>query len=446
MKKVITLISLIALIALVSCSTDSEGGIPQQEEPQEQAQHAVGFAVSRIEGSQAAQSRAQRAAMTRAEGSPAVGDGELTTELLREKGFGVYCWYTGTDNFTPPLPLDARSGSSQPYLLLMRNQKVEYTAPSSQSPWTYTPSKYWPLNTAEKLTFRAYAPYQSGVLPVDASGMPLLPVKVDADDYHNGTQHDPLWGTGLHDGIEDGDDATTGNEVYGKLYDNYTFTMSGSQLAKDERDGTIDWYFHHAMAKLLFNCYLIPDAGCDQVVIRSVTITPLYDSGLLSISSGSESGSDKPLWTNRTPSDPAAGMTVELSEATPDNTIAGDLAPTPTPDPEPAGFNPYPLVITSDRTTLEKGVSLLSQGLLIIPREFTSVTPMTVTISYTIDSEESPLTAVGTISGKEFLGNTVYTLNLRLTPATQGLEITLVQSAFTPWEEGLSGDRDLYNW
>ena len=71
--------------------------------------------------------------------------------------------------------------------------------------WGYTPKKYWPVNPEELLMLRAYAPYVSYQLQTDEHGMPQLPIvlgteKPDAivygTDYRNGTQHDPLWGTG----------------------------------------------------------------------------------------------------------------------------------------------------------------------------------------------------------------------------------------------------------
>ncbi len=31
----------------------------------------------------------------------AAGDGEYTTEMLQASGFGVYCWYTGSNHFDP---------------------------------------------------------------------------------------------------------------------------------------------------------------------------------------------------------------------------------------------------------------------------------------------------------------------------------------------------------
>jgi len=140
------------------------------------------------------------------------GGGQIDTELLQEKGFGVYCWYTGktavtlTDaNGTPVATTDpAGTTPASPistYLgetgyLLMRNQQVVWsTASPSTGSWQYSPTKYWPLDPDDMLTLRAYAPY-TGYMVTDDKGMPQLPVVVSAQDYHNDTQHDPLWGTG----------------------------------------------------------------------------------------------------------------------------------------------------------------------------------------------------------------------------------------------------------
>ena len=137
--------------------------------------------------------------------------------------------------------------------------------------------------------------------------MPQLPVVVKNDDYHNGTQHDPLFGTGKHDGTVDADDAATGNEVFGKLYDNYTYQMSGSLLATDSRDGVIDWYFHHGMAMLVFKAKLDNNSSYSEVNITNITIGPLFNQGLLSINSPAANSSDKPIWGDR-----AGDMTVTL--------------------------------------------------------------------------------------------------------------------------------------
>lgn len=89
--------------------------------------------------------------------------------------------------------------------------------------------------------------------------------------------------------------------------------------------------------------------------------------------------------------------------------------------------------------------SLLSKGLLIIPRAYTGENKMQITITYSIDSDNTPLDAKAEINNT-FYGNTSYLLNLRLTPSTQGLDITMVQAAFTSWKDGGTGSYEPYNW
>ena len=325
------------------------------------------------------------------------GDGVLDNDGLEAKGFGVYCWYTGTTPFTTP------KASTN---MLMRNQKVEYVS----SQWTYSPSKYWPLNSEEKLTFRAYAPY-TDYLKEDANGMPQLPVVVTKDDYHNGTQHDPLWGTGKHDGTLDSEDATTNNEIYGKLYNDYTYNMSGSFLAADSRDGTIDWYFHHGMAMLVFKAKLDNNSSYSEVNITNITIGPLFNQGLLSINSPAANSSDKPIWGDR-----AGDMTVTLYGL--DDSYTQDLST---------------YTIGKNELTL-----LTSKGLLIIPRSYSS-TPLTITVNY------NNFTVKTTIDGREFKGNTIYTLNLTVGSALVA-EIESVNVATTKWSDIEGLEHEVYNW
>ena len=189
--------------------------------------------------------------------------------------------------------------------------------------------------------------------------------------------------------------------------------MSGSLLAADERDGIIDWYFHHGMSRLMFSCSVVADPGCDRVVIRGISVAPLYQQGLLDLGSATTTAQDKPTWTERD-----GDMTVDISEET---------------------------VIETGATATDY-LNLLSKGLLIIPRDFGSpATPMTVTVSYSIDNDSDVLTAVGTIA-RNFEGNTSYTVKLSLTPSTRGLEITIVHAAFTQWQTGGTGSHTVYNW
>ena len=368
----------------------------------------------------------------------AAGDGEYTTAMLQASGFGVYCWYTGSTHFDPAFT--APNTHIKDFLgtngqLLMNNQKVTY----SGGVWSYTPKKYWPINQEELLTLRAYAPYTSYVM-TDEHGMPQLPVvlgtttknaRLYGNDYHEGTQHDPLWGTGrlvLPGGEYD---RVAGHEKYGSLYDNITYEMSGDNRLKettpaDTRNGTIDWFFHHGMSCLMFTCTVIADPGCDKVTIQSIEINDLYTRGLLSLSSPTATESEKPIWNQRD-----GNMRVRLSNAE-DST---DLA-----------SKPLKIDIT-DSSQPTGPVNLIdpNKGLLIIPREFATGEGMKVTVTYTIDNESELLIAVGTVK-RNFDGNTKYTVELKLTPATKGLEIEIVQSAFTPWYDGGTGESDVYNW
>jgi len=407
-------------------------------DPPYSAGPAMGFSAVFADSDEQGASSAPRRGMTRAAGDPQPGDGEFTTEDLQASGFGVYCWYTGSKDYSTG---DIKGITKN---ILMLNQKVEWKDwnGTGSEVWGYTPIKYWPLDASEKLTLRAYAPYVSYQLQMDDNGMPWVPVVVTNQDYHYGQQHDPLWGTSKHGGSDDEE------TKYGRLYNNYTYEMSGSSTSKDARDGTIDWYFHHGMSKLMFQCTVVKDPGCSSVTIKSITIEKLYTQGLLSLSSLTSSKDDKPDWKDW--NEPSGDMTVTLNGATKENEgttwTPGDLAPIPTPDPEPSDFKPYPFVIDITDSSQPTGpFDLLSKGLLIIPREFTSGNKLKLSLTYTIDNETEEHTAKAEIEQK-FEGNTTYTLKMNLTPSTEALEITLVQSAFTPWGTSVQGDHEVYNW
>lgn len=70
------------------------------------------------------------------------------TTGIQTTGFGVLAYYTGTDDF-------GCGSHASPTPNFMWNQKVEYKS----SAWSYTPLKYWPNTTDEKISFFAYAPY-----------------------------------------------------------------------------------------------------------------------------------------------------------------------------------------------------------------------------------------------------------------------------------------------
>lgn len=435
---------MLAAVIFVACSSSDsldDSSQPVQPDQPTAVEHEMGFSCRF------------------AEPTRGVGDGEYSdafdNAMLKASGFGVFCWYTGSTYFDPAFT--APNTHIKDYLgekgqLLMNNQKVEWKdwngTGIGTEVWGYTPKKYWPINTEELLTLRAYAPYTSYVM-TDSHGMPQLPIvlgteKPDAivygTDYRNGTQHDPLWGTGR---VVEASGEYAAGTTYGHLYNNITYQMSGDYRlanASETRNGVIDWYFHHGMSCLMFTCSIIADPGCDKVTITSIEIKDLYTQGLLSLSSPTASESEKPIWNER-----SGDMTVKLSEATPDNTVAGDLAPAPEQNKSPYAAYPFVIDIT-DPSQPTGPFDLLEHGLLIIPRNHAIGAGLKVTVKYTIDTDSSDLLiAEGTIH-RNFEGNTKYTLGLKLTPSTRGLDIDIVQSAFTPWSDGGTGEHEVYNW
>ena len=350
------------------------------------------------------------------------GDGVLTTDILKNKGFGVYCWYTGTAPFTTP---------SASINMLMRNQKVEYITISNdpeEGYWTYSPSKYWPLNPSELLTFRAYAPY-TDYIKTDANGMPQLPVVVKNDDYHKGSQHDPLFGTGKLLQTT-GDDAGeyVSESVFGLHYDNITYPMSGTyRLNKttDPTEGTIHWYFHHGMAMLVFNAKLDANVGDTEVEIVSITIGPLYNQGLLSINSAATGITDEPSWDQE-----SGNMDVTLYGK--DDTHTQDLAK---------------YTIYRDHTD-PAYETLTSPGLLIIPRPgYTEGSPLTITVTYKssggqVNTVTTKIPSEGSLS---FLGNKIYKLNLTVGSALVADIESVNVATTTNWNEK-EGEHEVYNW
>ncbi len=373
--------SLVLLLALVALLTSCNNEAESPDTPA--APTAIGFGAEAEEG------------ITRA-----MGDGELTNDLLKTTGFGVYCWYTENNDFTTP-----RAST----YMLMRNQEVTWASNN----WTYSPLKYWPETPDELLTFRAYAPYTDAELSYDDNGMPRLPVSVAADDYANGTQHDPLFGT-TKDGL---------------LYTDYNYIKSGTT-------DTIHWYFHHGMAKLVFKAAINHQSSIEKLTITGITVTPLYDQGILDISSTAfnhtaTNTKDKPTWYDRS-GDITTNITVGEGNGV-------EVERKSTDD----------VLVAADYVDI-----LNSNGLLVIPRHYgettnddptTATAPMTITVSYQVEGSTDTKTATATINKANIQGNTVYTFYLLLDPSINDT-LTLIEVGIRTWTKAADITHDVYNW
>ncbi|MCM1036534.1 MAG: fimbrillin family protein [Bacteroides sp.] len=100
---------------------------------------------------------------------------------LKEKGFGVFAFHTGAEDYKIKDPKHVPN--------FMYNQEVTWADNADGGMWQYSPVKYWPSNTAEKVSFFAYAPYietpgATGITAFTANtaeGDPKLSFKMDED-------------------------------------------------------------------------------------------------------------------------------------------------------------------------------------------------------------------------------------------------------------------------
>lgn len=99
---------------------------------------------------------------------------------LKEKGFGVLAYHTGTEEYKLKDPNHLPN--------FMYNQEVTWNAAEENGGmWQYTPVKYWPSNPTEKISFFAYAPYTNtfgatgitGFTSNTTAGDPKLSFKMD---------------------------------------------------------------------------------------------------------------------------------------------------------------------------------------------------------------------------------------------------------------------------
>ena len=191
-----------------------------------------------------------------------------TTELqdgksgIKTKGFGVFAVYSG--NGTGYNALTDRTPN------FMYNEQVYYDA----STWKYDNIKYWPNGRAtttaaddenatsesvNKVSFFAYAPYVSGDLTTETSGITRMSANTDKTNpkisYTLSQEHfvDLLWGTSGTNGVNieggaqngsgvttDADGTTTSNvPSYGNV---------NVDMTKQKVGGKVTFLFKHALA------------------------------------------------------------------------------------------------------------------------------------------------------------------------------------------------------
>lgn len=159
-KKFLMAFTAIAAISTVSCTQDEEL-FDNNSNVQEPGEGAVMFGTYL---STAPESRAS----------------VMDLPALKEKGFGVFGYYTGDVDYNTVSPGHLPN--------FMYNQEVTWKGDDTDGGmWQYTPVKYWPNNPLEEVSFFAYAPYTdtfgaTGITAITSNttaGDPKLSFKMD---------------------------------------------------------------------------------------------------------------------------------------------------------------------------------------------------------------------------------------------------------------------------
>ena len=158
----------------------------------------------------------------------AVGDiTDINDAQLQSRGFGVYAFYTGGEEYSSATDSSAYSK----FGLVLNNRKFEYTS----STWNNSgKAEFWPTSDGENLTLLAYAPWDTWNGLVNYDGK-VPTIQYDSFVAQNLTedelskQRDILWGTN-----------TAGNPHKNVEKDDY------------DPEGTVDFHFRHATAKVSF--------------------------------------------------------------------------------------------------------------------------------------------------------------------------------------------------
>ena len=240
--------------------------------------------------------------------------GNIDTEVLKgaDYGFGVFAFYTGTDNYTDFRTQNGAGKTSYPNF--MYNQKVTYnpTSTSEITKWEYSPIKYWPNDVQNgkvddqendentkpatssekyggKVSFFAYAPYvevsQGGSPALIDNGIPTTGstttgiLKLSGNKWNGASSQDRfsdpyllyaiptnysddfvdlLWGTkgGTNQNVNnESNKGVTGPGVQGVSTTDYASTLlekyvTNADLTKQTTTGVIGFLFKHALSKV----------------------------------------------------------------------------------------------------------------------------------------------------------------------------------------------------
>lgn len=328
-KKYLMAFAAIAAVSLASCSSDEE--ISDMGNSSKETPVAFGTYLGN-----ALESRS----------------GVATTDTIKKTGIGVYGYYTAQKNFTSTADATAENPASKPNF--MWNQKVEWKT----NVWDYAPVKYWPNTTGDKLTFFAYAPYFDNA----ATNTPAYGI---TEVCNNETEGEPTLKFTLPEKNVHHVDL-----MYANPADENDPIMN---LEKPGTNDKVTFKFKHALSRIGFKRQALIDGitptkaitgeldEATTITINKLTVSldGLSNSGTMNFANGK--------WTDLVARTEALEYIYEKTE-------------------DWFGTNN---VLTHDDAT--DALQLLSNEnyLMVIPNEPGKNTSITVTIDYTVDTEDA---------------------------------------------------------
>ncbi|MBO4464726.1 MAG: fimbrillin family protein [Prevotella sp.] len=312
------------------------------------------------------------------EGAVTRANGMIDDNVLKTKGFGVFGCYTGDMTY------ENTTVSSD----FMYNQLVTYN--SNSRVWEYSPLKYWPNNSADYVSFFAYAPYEAtpcddGRCIIDMSkkkdlGDPWINYRLAEDPWNPKNPQVDL--------------------LYGQQEQGYNYGYSSwldQQKPNDPVDSKLKFTFRHALACI-----------GDEITIRlSPRLISLVEGYVTSIKITNVTINYKNLTTK-------ARLVLRTEGfANWKEIISGELAVTRTYNKEvEVKFSPF--------ETAEKNISS-GDGLFYIPLKVAEADPMAeVTIAYTVTNNTNH-----SYSGT---ATTSFPLSLNMEGQKQGIALQLTET------------------
>ena len=250
--------------------------------------------------------------------------GDIDNENIKTIGFGVFAYYTPTNQY------DAKATPN-----FMYNQKVTYN--DGKNEWTYEPVKYWPneygnaaiSDDVDRVSFFAYAPYVE-FIPTTGKPDPTGVADAALKNYQNKniiyTKKNDATGDPIINYVVDTDPATSVDLLWGVNADPTTYAPIGNNevtqnvagkpfidLVKpsnplpgyDQNGNRIKFNLRHALAKVKVTIDYIADAftpdgpseeiNADEtrIFVRNITMGGFAMEGALNLNNTEP---NVPLW------------------------------------------------------------------------------------------------------------------------------------------------------